>query len=110
MAMMNASMVNSSTTQKKKEIIISTGTVNREFEVIDCVFALDSDKDGLLGSADPGKAFKGVKEQLKKQCRQLGGDAVLDCEFEYRMSEKEGTLSRRQIAEIFAYGTVVRFL
>ena len=94
----------------KKEIIISTGTLDREFEVIDCVFALDSDRDGLLGGADPGKAFRGVKEQLRKQCRQLGGDAVLDCEFEYRMSEKEGALSRKMIAEIFAYGTVVRFL
>lgn len=105
----NASMVNAAPAGKK-EIVISTGTLNREFEVIDCIFALDSDKDGLLGGADPGKAFKGVKEQLRKQCRQLGGDAVLDCEFEYRISEKDGALSSKKTAEIFAYGTVVRFL
>ncbi len=47
----------------KKEIIISTGTLDREFEVIDCVFALDSDKDGLLGGADPGKAFNTIPKK-----------------------------------------------
>lgn len=92
-------------------IKISTGRVSDSFEVIDTVFALDSHKEGLwTGSADPSKAFDGVKESLKKKCEQLGGDAVQDCQFEYRVAISEGIMSKKQVMEIFAYGTVVKLL
>lgn len=94
---------------KIMSIKISTGRVYNSVEVIDTIFALDSHKEGFWsGNADPGKAFVGVKEQLIKKCEDIGGQAVQDCQFEYRNAVSQGTFGSKQVIEIFAYGTVVR--
>ncbi len=90
------------------EIKISTGKVARDYEVIDTIFAMDSHKEGVWKVADPNRAFEGVKKTLKDKCRELGGDAIQDCQFEYRVAVSEGMLGKKQIIEIFAYGTVVK--
>ena len=76
---------------------ISTGRIADTYEVIDTIFAIDSHKEGFWsGAADPNKAFDGVKQQLKKKCEQLGGDAVQDCQFEYRVAIADGLLSKNR--------------
>lgn len=89
-------------------IIICTGGISHSYEVIDIIFAADSHKEGFLTSADPNKAFDGVKMQLAQKCEQLGGHAVINCQFEYRNALGDGLIGKKQVIEIFAYGTVVR--
>ncbi|UNK18740.1 hypothetical protein MNQ98_01455 [Paenibacillus sp. N3/727] len=91
-------------------VIITTGDLKRNYEVIDTIFAMDSNKEGFLKSADPNLAFEGVKNQLKKKCEQLRGDAIVNCQFEYRVAVSDGMMSKKQVMEIFSYGTVIRFL
>lgn len=91
------------------EIILSTGTLEREFEIIEVIFAFDAHKAGFLTNASPDKAFDGVKKHLREKCSLLGGDAVLNCQFEYRNAIADGLVSKKQVIEIFAYGTVVKF-
>jgi uncharacterized protein YbjQ (UPF0145 family) len=50
-----------------------------------------------------------VKQQLRRSCHALGGDAVINCEFEYRVAIAPGLLASNQVVEIFAYGTAVRY-
>ncbi|WP_276356884.1 hypothetical protein [Cohnella caldifontis] len=90
-------------------ILIATGDLKGSYEVVDTIFAVDSHKEGFLKSADPNLAFEGVKDQLRKKCAQLRGDAVINCQFEYRVAVSDGLMSKKQVMEIFAYGTVVRF-
>lgn len=89
-------------------MIIATGDIKQNYQIIDTIFAMDSHKEGFLSSADPGKAFEGVKTQLEKKCKSLGGDAVINCEFEYRNAVGEGLIGKKQVIEIFAYGTAVK--
>ena len=91
------------------DIILSTGTIEKEYEVLDVVFAFDSHKEGFLSSASPDKAFDGVKKHLIDKCKSIGGDAVLNCQFEYRNALADGLISKKQVIEIFAYGTIVKF-
>jgi len=92
-------------------IPVSTGNINKDYEVIDAIFALDSHKEGFFsGAANPEKAFDGVKEQLRKRCAELGGSAVISCQFEYRVALADGLLGKKQSIEIFAYGTAIRFI
>jgi hypothetical protein len=91
-------------------IIISTGDIKEPYVVIDAIFALDASKEGFLSGVDPGKAFAGVKSQLTSTCKRLGGDAVINCQFEYRNALAGGLLGKKQCIEIFAYGTAVKFL
>ena len=90
-------------------VLVITGELNMNYQVIDSIFAMDSHQEGWISGADPGKAFAGVRAQLRQKAVDLGGDAVINCMFEYRVSVGKGALGgAKQVMEIFAYGTVVR--
>ena len=91
-------------------IAVSTGTVSVPYEVLDTVFAIDSSKAKWFSGADPNEAFEGVKKTLRKKASEMGGDAVIDCQFEYRNALEEGMFGSKGVLEIFAYGTVVKFV
>ena len=89
-------------------ILITTGDIKEDYEIIDAVFALDSCQEGFFKSADPNQAFDKVKEGLRKKASELGGHAVINCQFEYRVAVTQGFGGAKQVIEIFAYGTAVR--
>ncbi len=89
-------------------ILITTGDIKDDYEIIDAVFALDSCKEGFFKGADPNKAFDKVKDGLRKKASELGGHAVINCQFEYRVAVSQGFSGSKQVIEIFAYGTAVR--
>ena len=91
-------------------IITSTGDIDQSYQIIDTIFGLDSHKAGYFSNADPNKAFDGVKKQLIDRCKKLKGDAVVNCQFEYRVAVDSGLFGSKQVVEIFAYGTAVRFV
>ena len=102
---------------KKKEappspnanVLVITGDLNMNYQIIDSIFAMDSNTEGFFSmGANPGKAFTGVREQLRASAVELGGNAVINCMFEYRVAVKDGLMGAKQVMEIFAYGTVVR--
>lgn len=96
-------------TREDKFIPTSTGDLGHSYQVIDTIFAIDSNKEGFLSGADPNIAFNGVKEQLRRKCASIGGDAVIFCQFQYRVAVDTGLRGTKQVVEIFAYGTAVRF-
>ena len=89
-------------------ILITTGNIKEDYEIIDAIFALDSCKEGVFKGADPNKAFDKVKDALRKKAQELGRDAVINCQFEYRIAVAQGFVMAKQVVEIFAYGTAVR--
>lgn len=89
-------------------ILITTGDIKDDYEIIDAVFALDSCKEGFFKGADPNKAFDKVKDGLRNKASELGGHAVINCQFEYRVALSQGFGGSKQVIEIFAYGTAVR--
>ena len=90
-------------------ILITTGDIKEDYEVIDAVFALDSCKESFFKGADPNVAFDRVKNALREKAAQLGGHAVINCQFEYRVAVSSNAFSgSKQVIEIFAYGTAVR--
>lgn len=92
------------------KIIISTGDLKQDYEILDTIFAVDSHNGGFFNSSvDPQKAFEGVKEKLEKVCKKLGGNAVINCQFEYREALQEKLIGHKQVIEIFAYGTAVKY-
>jgi len=88
-------------------ILISTGSVPWHYEILDAIFALDSHAAGVFTASNPARAFSGVKEQLRNQCRSMRGNAVINCQFEYRVALADGLFGQKQCVEIFAYGTAL---
>ncbi len=89
-------------------ILVTTGDIKEDYEIVDAIFALDSCTEGVFKGADPNKAFDKVKDGLRKKANELGAHAVINCEFEYRVAVSQGIMSSKQVIEIFAYGTAVR--
>ena len=89
-------------------ITISTGSIPEKYETIDTIFAIDSAEEGFFTSVPINKAFEGVKSKLISTCESLGGNAVIFCQFEYRVAVAQGLFGSKQAIEFFAYGTVVR--
>ena len=95
------------------QVILSTGEVGRPCQVIDVIFAIDSANQSALtrrAGADPGAAFNKVKMQLRHQCAARGGDAVMQCRFSHRVADRANLPAGKQMVEIFAYGTAVKFV
>lgn len=85
-------------------ILVITGDLHEPYKILDTVFAGGSAKEGWLSGADPSAAFTSVKEGLRESCKKLGGNAVINCQFEYRVA----IAGNKQVIEIFAYGTAVK--
>lgn len=92
---------------KVSDVVISTGAIQGNYEVLDTIFALGSGEAGVFTRA-PDNAFKGLKTELVSKCKALGGNAVIFCQFEYRITLNDGLFGKKQGIEIFAYGTAVR--
>lgn len=89
-------------------VLITTGDLKEDYEVIDAIFAVDASSAGFFSGADPNKAFTKVKDLLRTNCEKVGGHAVINCQFEYRVALNQKGFGTKQVIEIFAYGTAVR--
>jgi len=92
-------------------MIISTTNINNEYEVIDTVFVLHGEEAGGMfggGGIDIDNGFNTVKALLSAKALELGADAVIGCDFEQRIASTGG-MSDKQVLEIFAFGTAVKF-
>ena len=86
-----------------EDIIISTGSINEKFEIIDTIFAMNT----ALPGADPDEALEKTKHNLAAKCRSIGGNAVLNCQFEYRTPEPPACFG---VVDIIVFGTAVRIV
>lgn len=92
-------------------MLISTTSICERYRVIDTVMLLDQYKPGgFLGSGgfDLDKLFEGTKIKLEQKAKALGGNAVIGCDFEFRMAV--GQMGGGQVFEVFCFGTVVEVL
>lgn len=94
----------------KMSIILTTGDLKKDYEILDLIFEMGAHKAGFFEiSANPNSAFDKIREQLKSSAAKLSADAVINCQFEYRVAVTPGMLGGSQVMEIFAYGTAVKF-
>lgn len=92
--------------EKFGSILLATGDVDRKYIVRDIVFATDRVAVDLFSSeVNPNDVFKKIYLQLKQIAYEYEADAVINCLFEQKIVEIDGT----KVVELFAYGTVVQF-
>lgn len=85
------------------KIKVSTSSVCKKFEVIECIWGFEVSEEGWFTNASQGKAFTKVLRDLQEKCFDLGGHAVINCQFDYRYLDIKGKLR----VEVYAYGTVI---
>ena len=91
-------------------ITISTGGLDGNYRIIDSIMVFDYDVAGLIKGIEPANAFELVKEHMREVAVEKGGDAVINCQFQFRVAVTPKLLFWAQAFELFAYGTVVKRL
>lgn len=93
--------------RRMKEIILSTGNINRSYVVRDVIYVAERfDVDLFDKEVDVDQAMNEAKIHLQEKAARYGADAVINCHFDHEYHEKEG----HSYSRIFAYGTVVQFI
>lgn len=90
------------------KVMLTTGGIQHPYEILDVIIAIEGHEAGYFDSANPAKAFDGVKKQLRTIAYDMKADVVVHCQFEYRVAAERGLFGSKQAIEIFAYGTAVK--
>ena len=96
--------------QSMDNIVISTGDLDGDYRIIDTVMVFDRDVAGFIKGVDPSVAFELVKEHLRNVAVEKGGDAVINCLFQFRNAITDSGPFASQVFELYAIGTVVKRL
>tara|TARA_B110000240_G_scaffold33683_1_gene36490 strand:- start:5044 stop:5418 length:375 start_codon:yes stop_codon:yes gene_type:complete len=100
--------------EASKNVKVTTGGINKDYEILKIVFELGQDQGGLLGMAfgtggSPEQAFENAEAQLKIKAAKLGCDYVINTVFNQRIAVgKTITGDANQVIEVFAYGTAIK--
>ena len=91
---------------KMKEIIFSTGDVNKEYEILKPVHMfhyslLNKDRFGT-DKLSIDQTIDKIIERLQKEVNDAGGDAIIFLRIDFEQMQLQGT-------QYFVYGTMVKF-
>ena len=87
------------------EIVISTGNIANNYEIIDVICAHFSESISSFDDVDQNKIFENAKSALKVKCAEVGGQAVINCRFEHQTRVVNNI---KKIFEVYAYGTAIK--
>ena len=93
-----------------EDIILCTGDMNKDYEIIDVILTSEAIEEGVF--KDPtamDRSLEGLKEKLREKCVELGGNAVIKCKFKHEAVCRPQMLYYGIVVSILAYGTVVKF-
>jgi hypothetical protein len=89
-------------------IAVSTSGSHRRYQTIDSICDLASATADIGGQVRVQDAFRLLKNKLRRAAVELGGDAVIDCQFHNRGAHSGG-LAPAHAIELWGFGTVVKF-
>lgn len=84
-----------------ENIIISTGDIKNDYDIIDVIYVCEHVPGITKNKLHSQQAFQVLKSNLKEQCHNLGGDAVIHCQIRTEQSLDS-------IYAFFVTGTVVK--
>lgn len=91
------------------KIQISTSSTCHQFEVIETIFCIEAAGTDT-GFSGLNVLFPRTLQNLRVQCSLMGGDAVINCEFDHRVAVGTGFLGQtKQFLELFAFGTAIKY-
>ena len=82
------------------EMLVVTGPISGNWEPIDSILGIGSSKAGWASGADIDKAFSDCKDVLRNRAAAIGGNAVINVDYEVRNFDNG--------IEVIAFGTAVR--
>ena len=89
-------------------MLLSTGDIKDNYQVLDLVFASGNSTEGFLKNCQPIDAYQKVAQLLAKTASSIGADGVINIRFDFRVAATQGVFSPNQVFEVYAYGTAVK--
>lgn len=89
-------------------MLLSTGDIKDNYQVIDLVFASGNSTESFLKNCNPMQAYQKVSQLLAQTAADAGADAVIHIRFDLRVTTTSGVFSPNQAFEVYGYGTAVK--
>ena len=93
-----------------RAVLVTTGDVQAKYQPVNIVFAVGGSAGGLFTAASPQQAFEAARAQLQLAAVELGGNAVVYCNFGYHAYTTQNFGCSSNAFHVSGYGTVVRFV
>jgi hypothetical protein len=78
---------------QRRQIILSTGEVQFQYQIIDVVFAYGNSSQSFFKNSNPIEAYQRVSTMLEQAAAQIGAHAVLWVKYDYRVALTQGFLT-----------------
>lgn len=78
---------------EEKDIIVTTTDLKENYEILDSLYVTEE-----LGKNYPKEEYLNqkltiIKDRLRRQCRELGGDAVIECHISHMATSSASSIS-----------------
>jgi uncharacterized protein YbjQ (UPF0145 family) len=92
-------------------MLISSGDAGRPFRAINLVVGFASKMEGCQGHIDIEDVYEQALKRLEEGAKELDANAILFVNFQNRVATGQGcTGPPKQVFEVFAWGTAVRWV
>lgn len=89
------------------KIVVTTEPLARECLTLDTVVVVKAIYARNLHSVNYRRVFEDIKNALREECAELGGDSVVSCRIQYKYPNWFQSIFGRRVIEVMAYGTAV---
>lgn len=91
------------------EVVVSSGSICSEYNVLGLVVGFASKTEGCSGSIAVEGVYQTALQRLIEGARGRGANGLIHVNFQNRVASQAGCGSAKQVFEVFAWGTAIQF-
>jgi hypothetical protein len=91
------------------EVVVSSGPICAEYNVLGLVVGFASKTEGCSGTIAVEGVYQTALQRLIEGARGRGANGLIHVNFQNRIASQAGCGSAKQVFEVFAWGTAIQF-
>jgi Putative heavy-metal-binding len=91
------------------EVVVSSGPICAEYNVLGLVVGFASKTEGCSGTIAVEGVYQMALQRLIEGARGRGANGLIHVNFQNRVASQAGCGSAKQVFEVFAWGTAIQF-
>ena len=90
-------------------MVISSGRICEVYETIGLVVGFASKAEGCSGQIDIEPTYRAALQRLVESAKAMKATGLIYVNFQNRVASRAGCGHSKQVFEVFAWGTAIRF-
>lgn len=90
-------------------VLVSSGPICADYEVLGMVIGFVSQTEGCSGGIPVENVYRSALQRLIESAQAVGANGLMHVNFQNRVANGIGCESNKKVFEVFAWGTAIRF-